>query len=430
MRVVSPAKVVVLSAWGSRLVTASVSIYSLRVLSSALSPAEYATFIIIVGLSGWYALAGDLGIGYATQNLVTRKRALEEDPARDILIAYCLLAAATACVGLLTLALSGRVSVLLFAAQGRSNADAYASTLWWSGLIFTAAAAAGTSSKILYAVHRGYVSNILAALASIVGFVCLTTFLAKVEHKVLFAVCALYGVTMLFAVILAALQIRRSWHARNRISRADVVALWHSARWFLLFNGVAAAVLQVDYIIMSQKIASLEIVQYYNIAKLFAFSAFFNQAILFAIWPRFTEQYAAGQTTQVARTLRKLVLYSAALAMGTTAMVMLAAGPLGSVLSPSSPLKFRYTVIAGFGALALVRCVSDPYAIFLQSIGNIKPLIVFAAFQALISAGLQWILSGYLGIEGILTALVLSFLLTVVWGLPWMARTSLARHTG
>jgi len=202
--------------------------------------------------------------------------------------------------------------------------------------------------------------------------------------------------------------------------------LWRSSRLFLLFNGVAAAVLQVDYIIMSQKIDSLEIVQYYNIAKLFAFSAFFNQAILFAIWPRFTEQYVAGDTSQVSRSLAKLVLYSLALAAATTGFVMLASGPLGAMLSPSSPLKFRYTVIAGFGALALVRCLTDPYAIFLQSIGNIKPLIVFAAFQALVSAGLQWILSGYLGIEGILIALVLSFLLTVAWALPWTARVSLA----
>lgn len=426
MRRPSSAAFVVASAWAARLVTAFVGIYSLRVLSALLTPAEYAVFVVIVGLAGWYALAGDPGIGYATQNAVTRKLAAKEDAGEDILSAYLMLGAAAALVALLTLAFSGVLSARLFASFQPLEAGSYESTLWWSGLVFAVAAAAGASSKILYAAHRGYVANIVTAIASVTGFVVLTAGLASSHRKVLFAVGALYGVPMLLALALAARQAWRARAARHRVERRHFASLWRAARGFLLFNVIAAAVLQVDYIIMSQKVESLEIVQYYNIAKLFAFSSFFSQAVMFAVWPRFTQQFAEGKADEVSRALGKLVLLGVPLALGTTLFVLFAAKPLAHVLSPGTHIEFRATVVGGFGALALIRCLTDPYAVFLQSIGRTRPLIVFAAVQAPISAGLQWVLAGWLGVEGILVALVLSFLLTVAWGLPRAARLSLA----
>lgn len=427
MRMPAPEKLVVLSAWASRLTTASLMIYSLRVLSTGMTAAEYATFVIIVGLSGWFTLFGDPGIGHATQNSVTRKTALGEDPAGDILTAYGLLAAATAGVALVTLALAGYVSPLLFSKLNAGDTTPLATTLWWSGLIFTAGAAAGASSKILYAVHKGYVANIVTATASVIGFAILNAGLPMAQSKVLFAIAALYAPPLALALLLAAGQIWRARHQRSAVNRKDTMSLLRAARWFLFFNVIAGAVLQVDYIIMSQKISPLEIVQYYNIAKLFAFSAFFNQAIMFAIWPRFTEQFATGRSAEISGALDKLMLYGVAITVVTTTGVMLAAGPLSQLLSPGVEVEFRYTVIAAFGALALVRCITDPYAIFLQSIGRIRPLVAFAAVQAVIGGSLQWVLSDMFGIEGILIALVLSFLLTVAWGLPLTARRSLSQ---
>jgi hypothetical protein len=53
-------------------------------------------------------------------------------------------------------------------------------------------------------------------------------------------------------------------------------------------------------------------------------------------------------------------------------------------------------------------------------------LIAFAALQALIGCALQWLLADAFGAEGIMIAIVLSFLGTVAWGLPASARRQLA----
>jgi O-antigen/teichoic acid export membrane protein len=319
------------------------------------------------------------------------------------------------------------MSIVLFSNVANTLPETHASTLFWSGFVFTAAATAGASSKILYAAHKGYIANIANGIAAITGFLLLIGGLAHVEKKVLFSICALYGPSMIFSVALAAQQINSAWRTRSRPKFGDAIALLRAARWFLLFNTVAAAVLQIDYIIMSQKISELEIVQYYNVAKLFTFSAFFNQAIMMAIWPRFIEQYASGQFEKIQKSIQNLILSGVGLTFLTTVFVVLAAGFLSKLLAPGTSIEFRVTVIIGFGALALVRCLTDPYAIFMQSIGNMKPLIFFAAAQAPIGAILQWILSDYLGIEGILIALVTSFLLTVAWGLPYLSRLSLTK---
>jgi O-antigen/teichoic acid export membrane protein len=218
--------------------------------------------------------------------------------------------------------------------------------------------------------------------------------------------------------MVAVRQLRKAWPAHRQINVGGAAALLRVARGFLLFNLIAAFVLQIDYIIMSQRAGPQDIVQYYNIARLFAFGAFFNQAILFAVWPRFSEQFAKGERADIRRALNRIVAYSSLLTAGMVGIVLLLSGTLSRLLSPGVAVEFRHTVILGFGALALIRCITDPYAIFLQSIGRLRPLIAFAALQALLGAALQWVLSGILGIEGILIALVLSFLLTVAWGLP------------
>jgi O-antigen/teichoic acid export membrane protein len=423
----TPEKLVILSAWGSRLITGFIMIYSLRILSVGLTASEYAILVIIIGLSGWYTLVGDPGIGYAVQNSITRKIVLKQNPNNDVLTAYALLALVATLVALLSFGFNDQISNFLFSGFSEEKEGLNASTLWWSGLILTAGASAGVSSKVLYAVHKGYIVNIITAIASIFGFLLLTTGLEKVEHKVIYAIFSLYGPNSICAMVLAIWQIKKAWKLRPSINRLTIISLLKTARWFLFFNLIAAAVLQIDYIVMSQKIEPLEIILYYNIAKLFAFSASFNQAIMFAIWPRFTEQFETGQSIEISRSINKVVIIGVVLALITTASVMLASEMLSGLLSPGTPLDFRYTVIAGFGAIALIRSITDPYAIFLQSIGRIKALIIFATIQAFVGGALQWILSDYLGIEGILIALVLSFLLTATWGLPRATRSILSQ---
>ena len=223
-------------------------------------------------------------------------------------------------------------------------------------------------------------------------------------------------------MVLAVQQIAKAARQRPVLPKATFFDIAKAARGFLVFNVLGAAVLQIDYLVMSQKVSSVEIIQYYTVGKIFSFVSFINQAVLFAAWPTLTSLYAEKKLDEIRRQLNRLILMSVGVTMVATVSLLVSQDLIGRVLAPGTNLDIRSTVILGFSAVALIRCVTDPFAIFLQSIGNLTPLIAFAAVQAIVSAGLQWQLAEALSIEGVLLALFLSFVLTSAWGLPVAAR--------
>lgn len=423
----SSTKLVVLSAWTSRLVAAFAMIYSLRILSTILSPSEYAMFILLVGLIGWFALS-DGGIGYALQNAVTTKLSTGQSADQEIICAYSmLLIISTGLVGIL-FGSRETLSGLLFAKIAAITPEVGAATFMQSAIVFVAGAAATLSTKILYAIHRGYVANTTAALSAGAGVLLLMAGISSAADKVAFAVVALYGPAAFIGCALGAAQIIKALRSRPTIRIAVALALLKSSKGFFVFYLLAAAVLQIDYLVMSQKInAPTEIIQYYSLAKVFTLISFFNQAILFAAWPQMTAQYASGAFPEIRTMLRRLVMVSASVTLLATLVILVARNFLAAIIVPSTLIEFRPGIIAGFGALALMRCLTDPFAIFLQSIGRMTPLIVCVAVQALLGAGLQWFLSEALGIGGILLALVVSFAATAAWALPYSATRILTR---
>jgi O-antigen/teichoic acid export membrane protein len=426
---ISAEKLVVLSAWASRLIAAFAMIYSLRILSTTLLPGEYAMFIILVGLIGWFALS-DGGIGYAVQNAVTKKLSTGQSADQEIVCAYSmLLLISTAIVGVL-FGFREKIAELLFGKIASVTSELGAATFMQSAIVFVAGAAATLSTKILYSMHRGYVANTASAISAGVGVLFLIAGITSAVDKVAYAVLALYGPAALIGCALGAFQIFKALRSRPTLRITVATALLKSSKGFFVFYLLAAAVLQIDYLVMSQKVSeSTEIIQYYSLAKVFTLISFFNQAILFAAWPQMTAQYTSGAFSEIKAMLCRMVIVSASITLLATFVILVVRSFLAGIIVPNTSIEFRPEIIAGFGALALMRCLTDPFAIFLQSIGRMSPLIVCVVMQALLGAGLQWYLSETLGIGGILLALVVAFAATAAWALPYSVNRTLTRTT-
>ncbi len=402
-------------------------IYSLRMLSDSLSIPEYATFVIIMGLAGWFALM-DLGIGFATQNAVTERLVEGGTAASEVLSAYLMLAVTTSVVALALYVLREPIAALLFGKILGDQAYMAGDTFFRSALLLSASASFAVSTKVLYAMHRGFVANAVSAFAPVVGLVLLALGVTSAQDKVAYAVVALFGPNAFVCCLLAVQQIVKAARHRPALPKATFFNIAKAARGFFVFNVLGAAVLQIDYLVMSQKVSSVEIIQYFTIGKIFFFIAFINQAVLFATWPTLTALYVDKNLAEIRRQIKRLILISAGVTTVATLAILASQDFIGRFLVPGKDLDMRSTVVLGFSAIALIRCVTDPFAIFLQSIGELKPLIAFAAVQSVISVGLQWTLAEALSIEGILLALFLSFVLTTAWGLPLAARKLLVKH--
>lgn len=417
-------QLVVLSAWASRVVTAFSGLYSLRLLSQSLTPPEYAIFAVIMGLASWLAVT-DLGIGYAAQNAVTKSLQANKSAAEEILISYLMLAVSTTAVLLILYVFRESIGSFLFGKLSVLTAEQAQDTFFRSALLLTIGSSAAISNKILYGMQKGYIANIFAAAASVFGVAILNLGISSADDKVTYAVTAVYGPIVVFNCFLAAYQVLRSKRTNPTIKSATFYDLARASRGFFAFNIFGVIALQLDYLIMSQKVTPIEIIQYYTLSKIFNLIAFINQAMLFAIWPTFTAKYSSGETFDIRTQLNKLVVVTSFITVVATAIVVMVKEYLEELLSPATSIALRTTVVLGFGAVVLIRCLTDPFAIFLQSIGHLQPLILCAVAQAVTGAAFQWYFAGFLSIEGILVGIFLSFALTSAWVLPAVARKKL-----
>jgi O-antigen/teichoic acid export membrane protein len=92
---------------------------------------------------------------------------------------------------------------------------------------------------------------------------------------------------------------------------------------------------------------------------------------------------------------------------------------LGLITNIKISLPINLICLIGF--YFMIRVWTDMFAIVLQSVNYLRPLWIFTPIQALISISLQVYFSLKFGVIGIVIALILSFLITVSWALPFFA---------
>ena len=416
---------VVLTAWLSRILSAIATLYSMRVLSSSLSPSEYSVFIVLIGLLGWFALS-DLGVGYALQNTISRKATIGDSVSSELLWAYSCLLSSTSLIAMLAYLYRSQLAIFLFHdISGTTASIALKGTVASSAIILSLTSFFTLSSKVLYGNHKGYIANILACLSTALGVLILSR-ASFTSHKVEDSILALYGPMVIVGISVSIFYVLRPIFSRSAMSWCIFQSMLKESSGFFLFYTFAAAALQFDYLIISQRVGDhSQIIEYFNLARLFALASFVMQAILFAAWPRFTSLYSTGSMTRISANLRGLTIAGICFALCFTLAILVSRNVLSSFFAPGGGIEFQATNILSFGIIAVLRAITDPCAILLQSIGRLKPLILTAFLQASISLPLQWYLSAYYGITGILFAIILSFLLTAVWALPLMTKRSL-----
>ncbi len=393
-------------------------IFSLRILNAELTHNQYAAYILIIGISGWFTIFGDPGIGFCTQNKISEKISKNKSYDVDILSGYILLGGISVLIIFLAYCLKEPIAIFLFEKINLAEKHHLGDILWLSSLIFTMSVTFSAANKFLYSMGRGYVGNLLGALGSLIGLIILIFGLENVENKILYSVAATCAPIMIISGLMAAYQIKSTWKSYKLLNGIIFIDIINISKGFFIFSFLGALVVQIDYLVMSQKIKPIDIVQYYNLAKLFGIITFMNQAILYAIWPDFTRKYFLNEYISIASTIKKIAIYTSLLTLVASILIALFSNKIGTFLSSNSSIDYRITVILSFGLVAIIRCLVDPFAIFLQSINETKPLIIAVVIQAPICFALQWGLSTYFSIEGILLGLACSYLITVSWIFP------------
>lgn len=413
--------IVTLAAWGSRVVQAIAQLVMITFLTKLLDVTEYAAYVLITGLIGWYMLV-DFGLGISLQNTISEFRARGENFGHHSILAQILLLGSFGLFCIIMYAFNGLLS-MHFLSSIHIEENKYIA-FYWATIMMGATAIFSASYKIWYAEGKGHWSNILPAIASMISLGGLYGLSQQdsLEYPLLYALITYLLPLAAFPMIIF---IYRFGHSFKDLVW-DTTIIKHLIKRgmdFFVFGVLAALVLQIDYLILSQVCSAEEIIAYNVLSKVFGLGFFVYNALLLALWPVIAEKIARREWNDVIGFIKKYIPYGILFIITFTCFLVLIFPYILPLLIQNTHIIIAPMLILIFGLYYMLRVWSDTYAMILQSMNDLKPLWYSVPFQAAISAGAQIYLATLYGIYGIVIGLCLSFILTVAWYLPVKVKT-------
>lgn len=413
------------SAWGSRVVSASVQLVSIRFLLQSLGTDAYSSFVLLGGLLAWATLA-DMGIGYSLQNYVSERGAEKQESATFVTSAILLiLPLLVVALGLLYIFAPTLSAAYL---SGSSYLSGSEKTIAFGVIlaIFFVTTFGGIAYKVWFAVRLGWLANLVPACGALLGLLNIAIFdLSTFAFPLLAALLLFYAPPAILAALSLYIIWRRPQKKMRRGRMRESILLLKRGRGFWLFAIVATFVLQADYLVMSQRLSASDIVLYSLMLKCFGLASFVYTALLQALWPVCVELRVQQKWSELRRLAKRYIAYAVAGMLCFTALFLVFDNQIMRVLSVSTKLPTITCLL--FGLYFVIRAWTDTYSMLLQSMNLVAPLWRMVLVQAVLSAGLQWLLSGWYGMNGMLVGLIASFLLTVAVGVPMTFYANLKR---
>ncbi|CFQ32126.1 MATE family efflux transporter [Yersinia bercovieri] len=421
--------IVAASAWGSRLVSIFIQFYSIKILLGLLGTEGYAVFTVIGSLVGWFLLA-DFGLGNSLQNLISHRRANNQAYQDLVLSAVIAIIPIIILFIILILSLSPYISEFLLGGFYFLNNNQRSNIFQVASLIFLTTSIGNIALKIWFAEHKGWISNIIPALSSIVGLVLLIRLPSDgsdISENIIFSIYCFYIPAAFFGIVAILLKTISSLRHNFFLEKDVFYSLIRNGGGFFLFSLLSALVLQVDYIVMSQTLVDRDLVTYNIMSKTFGLINFIYAALLQSLWPICAEASSKLKFENFSKIEKRYISFGLVIVIVSTFVIFLLRDFIVNILAPGKGFYFPINLIILFSFYQVVRVWTDTYAMFLMSIGKLKPLWISVPFQAVLSVSLQWVGAVNYGLVGLLCGLIASFLITVSWWLPFSFRTIVDR---
>ena len=407
---------VTLVAWFSRGMQALLQVMILSIVSQLLGVDDYTVYILITSLLCWFLLA-DLGLGFSLQNkissLKSRGKSYKEFIATILFIGSILIII----FGVLTWIVSN--SLASYYLSNFSIDSDYTQIFFISVLLMICVGVFGMVYKIWYALEKGYWSSIVPAISVLISYLFLLWLQKNEEQSLEIILLAYFGPLAFMPMVFYAYFL---FKLRSKISfkNIDIEIILKKSKEFLFFGLMALLVLNVDFFIASQVLSSEEVIQYHILLKIFSLALFIYSAFLMAIWPVLSEKISSKENYHVIEGMvRKSLPVGMLFMIIFTGFIVVFGEYIYRYLIRNIEVNISPVLVVSFGLYFLIRVWTDTFAMILQAGNNLKPLLTIVPIQAFVSVSLQIFLSMKYGVYGLLMGLIISFLCTVFWYLPY-----------
>ncbi len=408
-------------AWISRAVMALSTLASVRLLMDNLGLENYAVFVLLTSMTGWFMLA-DFGVGSSVQNYISEARANNKIYSH-LVMASSQLAVFLGCLTLAFLYFTSSYFGPLLLKQAEFLSDIQKTKLFFvTSTLSICAALGGVIYKVWYAEQRGHLSNIAPAIASLLALAGLLIVKDVSFDNKLFAnlIIFIFPTALIPTISLLNCLFKDSINSKknNTLLIREFKPILNRGLKFWFFSVVAAGVLQIDYIIMSQYLTAYDIAVYSVATKIFGISFFIYNAVLSALWPILAEALAKNNWVPVKSHIKNILISGLLLTSFCTILLIWLMPFFVELLMPNKNIVVPIGFILILGAYQIIRIWTDAFAMVLQCASSLNSFLILVPLQAVICISLQLLLVPSFGIYGVLFALSASFLITVSWSLP------------
>lgn len=400
--------------WSSKIITALQQLLLVKLLIFNIGDAGYSGFVLVYGLMLWFQLT-DLGYGFASQNRITISNNSTDRSlcVRNSIITTLLLSVAFSVLILFNLNEYFFQYIAKVTGLVRNQTDYLFYNLM--PLVFIASLS-GFVVKICFSTGDGMYAHLYTLLNSSAGFFSVIVIEPTSLYDSLLSFYLPQSILTIFVML--ALWKR---HGDAKINVKEWIDFTKKLIKPALTQGtfaiLGAAVLQIDFLILSQYCASKDIVEYSTVYKIYGVAVFVISALLQANWTIITKLYVGRDFQKIVLIARRIIFLG---------FVLVIAYGFSFLLFENSVMEF-FGVKAGDGSVLIVllmlyflcRVVSDTFAMIMQSTDNAKYLIFVVVIQAAISVPLQVYLGERYAVIGISISLILTFTTTSVWMLPY-----------
>lgn len=408
--------IIAASSWLSKIIIAGVQLVSVKFLLEILGEEPYAVFTLLTGLLVWFSIA-DIGIGSSLQNYISELKVDRKSYDAYIKAAIHILFVSLIVLSFTLFFLSDKLSSLYltsFSDELRNNSRIY---FFIASVLFISIGVGSVVYKILFAEQLGWKANIINALSYLLGFLGVVALhYLMPDSSITSALVALYAPVAILPIIY--ISFRYIYVFKAKVNFNIYKLLLSRSSGFLIFSFLSIIVLQTDYIVMSQKLSAADIIKYTVTMKVFGLMFFIYTAVLQALWPVCAELRVKMQWRKLHKVVFLNIIGGVFFVGLGTLFIYILKDYIYNIIANGIDYNISGSIFVLLAVYFSIRVWCDTFAMLLQSMNQLRILWLIVPCQALIGGVTQWYFAEHYGIVGLLYGLIISFSLTVFWGLP------------
>jgi O-antigen/teichoic acid export membrane protein len=411
--------IVVASAWISKIIVVLVQIISIRSLLIYLGEDKYAVYVIVFSLTSWFNLA-EFSVGLSLQNFISEFRSKNENYEKYIIAALQIISILFIIAIFLTLFIANPIQDIIFKKFVYIQEIQNINVIFITGIVAIITALLSIVYRVYYALHKGYIPNIMPAIAASISMISIVLFnrYSSIRQSILSALL-IFTLPQLIITLVPFITVFKSFFAK--ILKFDFTIIKNLFTRAIKFHGMitlSMIYVQTDYLVISQTLNPNEIVMYNIFVRVFMFFSFIYTSVLGAFWPVSTEMFVKKKFREIKKTIKKYLTYVTLFMIIGTITVIIFSKLIIKVLAPGLDIVPTISLFLLFGFYITIRSWQDTFIVFLQSINALKIFWIYMPFQVIVNVLMQYFLSKKYGAEGIVMGLILSILLISLWVLP------------